>query len=256
MPAEETNQDVEVVKSVQNVELGEKEDNTSGIDGKLETTRIQALQNRKKLAKTKAKKQLNDLIEKKDPGVPLPSKNAMRRAINIVNSGNNIGVKVISCFTRLTRAKKQLNNLIEKKDHGVPLPSKNAMRGAINKVNSATNICDKVISCLKEIYAVSAENKETKTAVEILDKELEDIGSLADSIIVMACATNLGWVCFGPTLVNEFPCKSRSHCKLVYKTKIVPTTDFYGETLTLAKKCTSFNVCCLATQPRYFTHCK
>ena len=144
MPAEETNQDVEVVKSVQNVELGdhegEKQDNTSGIDGStIVSTKLQALRNSKKLAKTaktKAKKQLNDLIEKKDPGVPLPSKNAIKRAKN--------------------------------------------------KVNSETNIIDKIIAGLKEIYAVSAENEETNTVIETLDKELEDIGSSADSIMEMA----------------------------------------------------------------------
>jgi hypothetical protein len=39
---------------------------------------------------------------------------------------------------------------------------------------------------LKEIYAVSAENEETNTVIETLDKELEDIGSSVDSIIVIA----------------------------------------------------------------------
>ena len=39
---------------------------------------------------------------------------------------------------------------------------------------------------LKEIYAVSAENEDTNTVIETLDKELEDIGSSVDSIIVMA----------------------------------------------------------------------
>jgi hypothetical protein len=33
---------------------------------------------------------------------------------------------------------------------------------------------------------VSAENEETNTVIETLDKELEDIGSSVDSIIVMA----------------------------------------------------------------------
>ena len=124
LPAEETNQDVEVVKSVQNVELGdhegEKQDNTSGIDGKLVSTKIQALRNSKKLAKT-----------------------------------------------RLTKAKKQLNDL---------LPSKNAIRRAINKVNSETNIIDKIMFGLKDIYAVSAENEETNTVIETLDKNLKTLG--------------------------------------------------------------------------------
>ena len=91
-----------------------------------------------------------------------------------------------SAKTRLTKAKKQLNDLIEKQLPGVPLPSKNAIRRAINKVNSEISIIEKIISGLKEIYAVSAENEETNTVIETLDKELEDIGSSVDSIIVMA----------------------------------------------------------------------
>ena len=91
-----------------------------------------------------------------------------------------------SAKTRLTKAKKQLNDLIEKQLPGVPLPSKNAIRRAINKVNSEISIIEKIISGLKEIYAVSAENDETNTVIETLDKELEDIGSSVDSIIVMA----------------------------------------------------------------------
>jgi seryl-tRNA synthetase len=79
-----------------------------------------------------------------------------------------------------------LNDLIEKQLPGVPLPSKNAIRRAINKVNSEISIIEKIISGLKEIYAVSAENEETNTVIETLDKELEDIGSSVDSIIVMA----------------------------------------------------------------------
>ena len=66
------------------------------------------------------------------------------------------------------------------------MPSKNAIRRAINKVNSEISIIEKIISGLKEIYAVSAENEETNTVIETLDKELEDIGSSVDSIIVMA----------------------------------------------------------------------
>ena len=91
-----------------------------------------------------------------------------------------------SAKTRLTKAKKQLNDLIEKQLPGVPLPSKNAIRRAINKVNSEISIIEKIISDLKEIYAVSAKNEETNTVIETLDKELEDIGSSVDSIIVMA----------------------------------------------------------------------
>ena len=91
-----------------------------------------------------------------------------------------------SAKTRLTKAKKQLNDLIEKQLPSVPLPSKNAIRRAINKVNSKISIIEKIISGLKEIYAVSAENEETNTVIETLDKELEDIGSSVDSIIVMA----------------------------------------------------------------------
>ena len=44
---------------------------------------------------TKAKKLLSDLIEKPLPEVPLPSKNAVRRAINKVNSEMNIITKII-----------------------------------------------------------------------------------------------------------------------------------------------------------------
>ena len=39
---------------------------------------------------TKAKKHLSDLIESRPADVPLPSKNAVRRAVNRVNSEMNI----------------------------------------------------------------------------------------------------------------------------------------------------------------------
>ena len=87
---------------------------------------------------------------------------------------------------RLTRARKSLNDLIEKQFPGVNLPSKNAIRRAINKVNSEFHIIEKIIDNLKEIYAVSTENDNANTIIDTLDKELEDIGSLVDSVIVMA----------------------------------------------------------------------
>jgi hypothetical protein len=86
LPGEETDQGVEAVKSIQNVHLADhesnKEENTLNIESEHVSTKIQTLRSSKKSANlTKAKKQLNDLIEKQLPGVPLPSKNAIRRAI-------------------------------------------------------------------------------------------------------------------------------------------------------------------------------
>ncbi len=63
------------------------------------SSKIQTLRNSKKNAKTrltKAEKQLNDLIDKQLPGVPLPSKNCIRRAINKVNTEMGIIDKIIS----------------------------------------------------------------------------------------------------------------------------------------------------------------
>ena len=37
----------------------------------------------------------------------------------------------------------------------------------------------------------------------------------------IACLTNLGWVCFGPTLVDEFRRESRSHFTRTYRTQQV-----------------------------------
>ena len=92
-----------------------------------------------------------------------------------------------SAKTRLTKAKKQqLNDLLEKPLPDVPLASKNAIRRGINKVNSEVGIIEKIIGNLKEIYAVNVDHEETEAAIEILDKELEDIGSSTDAIIVMA----------------------------------------------------------------------
>ena len=91
-----------------------------------------------------------------------------------------------SAKTRLTKAKKQLNDLLEKPLADVPLASKNAIRRGINKVNSEVGIIEKIIGNLKEIYAVNVDHEETEAAIEILDKELEDIGSSADGINVMA----------------------------------------------------------------------
>jgi uncharacterized protein YPO0396 len=103
LPGEETDQGVEAVKNIQNVHLADheskKEENSLNVESKQVTSKIQTLRSSKKSAKTrltKAKKQLNDLMEKQLPGVPLPSKNAIRRAINKVNSEISIIEKIIS----------------------------------------------------------------------------------------------------------------------------------------------------------------
>ena len=103
LKGEETDQGVEAVKSIQNVHLADheskKKENTLNIERKQVCTKIQTLRSSKKSDKTrltKAKKQLNDLIEKQLPVVPLPSTNAIRRAINKVNSEISIIEKIIS----------------------------------------------------------------------------------------------------------------------------------------------------------------
>ena len=90
--------------------------------------------------------------------------------------------------TRLTKAKKQLNDLVGKQLPGLPLPSKNSIRRAIyiNKVNLEMSIIEKIISGLKEIYALNAVNEETNAIIETFDKELEEIGSSVDSVILSA----------------------------------------------------------------------
>ncbi len=45
---------------------------------------------------------------------------------------------------------------------------------------------EKIIGNLKEVYAVNVDHEETDAAIEILDKELEDIGSSTDAMITMA----------------------------------------------------------------------
>ena len=87
--------------------------------------------------------------------------------------------------SRMTKAKKQLSDLIEKQQSDVALPSKNAVKRAIIKVNSEMNIITKIIGSLRETYAMT-ENNEEINSIETLDKELENIGSLADVIIVAA----------------------------------------------------------------------
>ena len=75
-----------------------KDGNTSKKGDKDVSNKIQTLRNSKKSAKTrltKAKKQLNDLLEKPLPDVPLASKNAIRRGINKVNSEVGIIEKII-----------------------------------------------------------------------------------------------------------------------------------------------------------------
>ena len=88
--------------------------------------------------------------------------------------------------TQLTKAKKQLNDLIDKQVPDVPLPSKNAIRRTINKVNTEVNIIEKIISELKEAYAMNAGSDECNTIIESLDKELQNIGSSVDAVIVSA----------------------------------------------------------------------
>ena len=60
------------------------------------STKIKNLKNNKKLAKAtmkKGKKHVSDLIESRPVAIPLPSKNAIRRAVNRVNSEmNNITI--------------------------------------------------------------------------------------------------------------------------------------------------------------------
>jgi hypothetical protein len=123
LPGEETDQSVVAVKSIQNVHLpyheSKKEENTLNIESKQVSTKIQTLRSSKKSAKTrltKAKKQLNDLIEKQLPGLPLPSKNAIRRAINKVNSEISIIEKIISGLKEIYAASaenEETNTVIE-----------------------------------------------------------------------------------------------------------------------------------------------
>ena len=48
------------------------------------------------------------------------------------------------------------------------------------------NVIDKIISELKEAHAVNAGLDESNTTMESVDKELEDIGSSVDTVIVCA----------------------------------------------------------------------
>ena len=64
-----------------------------------------------------------------------------------------------------------------------PWPSKNSFRILSTKLSSEMNIISKIICSLREIYATSEEGEDNATIVEFLDKELEDIGALVDSLI-------------------------------------------------------------------------
>ncbi len=48
------------------------------------------------------------------------------------------------------------------------------------------SIIEKIISGLREIYALNAVNEETNAIIETFDKELEEIGSSVDSVILSA----------------------------------------------------------------------
>ena len=86
----------------------------------------------------------------------------------------------------MTKAKKQLSDLIEKQQSDVALPSTNAVKRAIIRVDSEMNIITKIIGSLREVYAMTENNEEINSIIETLEKDLEDIGSSADVIIVAA----------------------------------------------------------------------
>ena len=72
--------------------------------GSTTSKKILSLRNSKKLAKTrmtKAKKQLSDLIEVRHEDIPLPRKNAVRRAMNRVTSEMKIIASIIDKLREL-----------------------------------------------------------------------------------------------------------------------------------------------------------
>ena len=76
-----------------------------------------------------------------------------------------------------------LNDMLLNRPEDAPLPSKNSLRILSTKLSSEMNIIFKIICSLREIYATSEEGEDNATIVEFLDKELEDIGALVDSLI-------------------------------------------------------------------------
>ena len=84
--------------------------------------------------------------------------------------------------SRLTRTKKTLHDMLQNRPEDAPLPSKSSLRILSTKLSSEMNIISKIICSLKEIYATSEEDEDNVTIVESLDKELDDIGALVDSL--------------------------------------------------------------------------
>ena len=84
--------------------------------------------------------------------------------------------------SRLTRTKKTLHDMLQNRPEDAPLPSKSSLRILSTKLSSEMNIISKIICSLREIYATSEEDEDNVTVVESLDKELDDIGALVDSL--------------------------------------------------------------------------
>ena len=85
----------------------------------------------------------------------------------------------------MTKAKNHVSDLIESRPVDITLPSKNAVRRAANRVNSEMSIITTIIDELREVYAMSNEDK-TSTVIDTLEEELDDIGNSVDICVAAA----------------------------------------------------------------------
>ena len=109
-------------------------------------------------------------------------------------NANNVRTKIQSLRNnkkavkaRMTKAKKHLNDIIGNQSRDT-LPSKNAVCRAMNNVISEMEIIAKIINSVREVHATSVDRntEEIDAVIEILDKELGEIGTSVDERIEAA----------------------------------------------------------------------
>ena len=116
-------------------------------------------------------------IEVIDPGSPSEAMSTVSKRMQTLKNNKK------AAKSRLTRAKNQLNEMFGNGQSDCPLPSKNALRRISTQIASEMRIISKIICNLREIYATSGEQEDNTAVIDLLDKELEEIGAQVDSLI-------------------------------------------------------------------------
>ena len=76
--------------------------------------------------------------------------------------------------------KNHLAEFLETEQSDEPLPSKNSLRRRSVTVESEMKIIFKIICDLRGIYATDCEDQDNSAVIDLLDKELEEIGAMVD----------------------------------------------------------------------------